>query len=272
MKRKKISKGISFSGQLSRSFSAMREARLSLAIPVLFTMLFIFFYGSIIGYFSDYIISSLYSLGAGILQANEITGTPLMGNIVLAGLLMILLCYLSYVIFEGASWRMSRIFAVKERIGYIEYLKKFSLLNLFWLILFLAYEAFSFFIDFKYGSIGQAVQESAAQNTTLIILKVLSWLFLIIVLYFASVSYPLIRKEDSATGIIRKAFALGYRKIDYLAPRMAFAIILLLIVDMLVVLTSRISMGVMILLGVLILLPALIWTRIYMHIIMKNIE
>ena len=268
MKKEKTCKG-SFSGQLSRSFSAVREAGLSTVIPVLFDLLFIFSYGSIIGYFSDYIISSLYSLGSAILQQNDITGTPIMGNVAGALLLMFLLLFVAYALFEGASWRMSRIFATKERISYAGYLRGFTLVNLVWFIPYLVYMVLSFLVDFRfrYGDASQTAQAGIMQNIPLLTSTVLLGLFMLMLVYFSSVSYPLIGKSRTMKAV-KDSFLTGYRKFTYLAPRMIFAIALFLAANMAVVLTSRISMALMIVLGVIILLPLVTWTRAYRHVIM----
>ncbi|MCX6707903.1 MAG: hypothetical protein NT001_07280 [Candidatus Woesearchaeota archaeon] len=272
MKKEKTVK-VSFSRQLSRSFYAMKGSGLSIVIPVLFDLIFIFLYGSIMGYFSSYIISNLYSFGSAILQSNDITGTPMMGNVMGALLLMFLLLFIVYALFEGASWRMSRIFATKEKISYAGYLKGFTLANLVWFIPYLIYKALSFLVafKFKYGDASQTAQAGIMQNIPLLISTALVSLFLLILAYFSSVSYPLIGKSRTMKAI-KDSFVIGYRNFMYIAPRMIFAIALFLIANMAVVLTSRISMALMIVLGVLILLPMMTWARIYLHMIMQDLE
>jgi hypothetical protein len=262
-----------FIDQILRSVYKINEAGFALAIPVLFNLLFIFFYGAVIGRFiARETVNNMYSLGAAITQSQDLAGTGIIRSIVFSLFLAVLLLFAIYSLLEGASWRMSKIFATKDTISYADYLKRFSFVNVFWLIPFIAYSLASFMIKFKYARIIADPANSAGffSNPGYAFLMALLWAFLLAMIYFASISYVLIEKGRWAIEILIDSFETGYKYFKYIAPRAIFAILIFLRANIIVVQTMRISKGLMVLLGVVILLPMLTWMKVYMHMVVDE--
>ncbi len=240
-------------GELRDSARLMREGSYEIVFPVLFDLLFLLAYGAITGYFAGRVVINLYGLGASLLEAEG--SAPPDGFV--WGIMTSLLCmaaavYISYVLLQGLSWRFSRAISGSRKPA-LSYIKKFSAATLPWFFLFIIYSAVMFALRFY-------DKESITS-------ALLSYTFLILLAYFAFLSYALLYSKRGKP--VREAVSLGCRRFTYLFPRFILALAVLYIIAWAVSYSSLAGRGLMLALGVLILLPLAAWARVYMHVIVK---
>lgn len=254
MKKREETKG-EFFHEIRNSFELLARNRYELIFPVIFDVLFVFLFGAAIGYFGDTVVNSLYSLGASMIQAESPDSSAIfIRKAIGAVFLMAVSVYLFYVFFHGLSWRYSRQFAGRKE-HVLGYLKRFTLVNISWFILFIIYFTASFAVDFyeKRSILSTAILD----------------LFLAAIFYLAFTSYALM--EKSALKAAKESFAFCINNISRHGLRMLFIFAVILIMDRLLFYISSMSWALMVILGIFIMMPLLTFARIYIHVIVRNI-
>ncbi|MBU0536718.1 MAG: hypothetical protein KKE20_07155 [Nanoarchaeota archaeon] len=241
----------SFLHEIKTTFNIVKQHNINIIFPMISDLLFPITYGFINGYFGVAVLFYLYSLGQAIMSADNNAIAPLARRafFYLLGLLLVL--YLAYVIFQGISWMYSRRFS-GNNIPLKDYLKGFALVNIFWYVIFIFHSSALFIIDYY---------EISSKALNYILMAVM-----IVVVYFAVISYTLIGKR----GVIKSCFMIGTKHVLQLGPRVLGALAIIFALNQLLVLISAFSRVLVVILGVFVLLPALTILRIYLHIAVKD--
>jgi len=264
--------------QLIKSFALIKKAPLKLSYPVLIDLVFLFIYGffsyiitsRIIYYFSS--INELmvnntetfqnFFLTKGLFSAIvEIPGADVfLKKSLIWVLVLVVFIYFSYSFFQALSWRLSLNIAKEKKIK--DYLKKFFLINLFWLLFFIIYNIISISIGFK----KQIVSRYAEVSEFSIIL----FIFIALWLYFMLISYSLIEKYKVKESI-KKTFVIGIKKIKYILPMYLIIFFIFFIVNYIMLYSGNINQNIAWIIGIFIVLPLFAWTRLYIHLVVTQL-
>jgi len=264
--------------QLIKSFALIKKAPLKLAYPVLIDLVFLFVYGffsyiitnRIIYYFSSinelmvnntetfqnsFLTKGLFSAIVEIPGADVFLKKSLLWIIAL-----VVFIYISYSFFQALSWRLSLNIAKHKKIK--EYMKKFFLINLFWLLFFITYNIISIYLGFK----KQVVSRYAEVSDFSIIL----FIFIALWLYFMLISYALIERYNARESI-KKTFILGIKKVKYILPMYLIVFFIFFIVNYIMLYSGNINQNIAWIIGIFIVLPLFAWARLYIHLVVTQL-
>ncbi len=253
-----------------RSFKIIKENGLYIFLPMLTDLLFIFAYGFITSPIFTKIIEYFYKSASLVTQASgnidALAKTPsLWGVIESAGaasytksfilLLLIALAavYIIYCFFMGISWCFCYRMAGKKH-DFTDFVINFAKVNLFWLILFVIYFIASFVFDFV-TTLAQVRADQIVDKRSIVLS-----IFLLLIVYFANISYSLIEKQKTWE-TIKKAFIIGIKKAKFTIPAFAVVIIVFFLINYLLAALSDPTS--IILIGAITVLPAFTWGRIF---------
>lgn len=160
-------------------------------------------------------------------------------------LLFALIIYLVYVIFQSFAWFVS-MKIVGKKILVWPFFRKFLLFNLFWFLLFVVYNIIDLLNDLS-AALGGKGSSAVA---------VICNLFLLIIVYFAVISYI---KLD-----FKSAFVLGWKKYRQILP--SFLVVFLYFFALNLVLPAAFNQNYYLgaVLGIVLFLPAIVWARVFM--------
>ncbi len=160
-------------------------------------------------------------------------------------LLFALIVYLVYVIFQSFAWFVSMKIAEKKVLVW-PFFRKFLLFNLFWFLLFVVYNIIDLLNDLS------AVLGSKGSSIAAVICN----LFLLIIVYFAVISY--IRMN------FKSAFVLGWKKYRQILP--SFLVVFLYFFALNIILPPLFNLNYYLgaVLGIVLFLPALVLARVFM--------
>lgn len=184
------------------------------------------------------------------------TIAPYFNNIILLLLILAATVYLIYCIFQALNWKIA-LQLTGKKIKYLDYLKKFLLLNIPWFILFLLYYALGFVVDIRkilINTLTQA-QPSSALNIVLAF-------YLIFIAYFAVISYVKLN--------LRKSISTGTGKIKQLLPSILLIAVYLLALDIIIKSFASLNPVLAIAIGFILLLPAMTIARIYISLLIQK--
>lgn len=265
--------------QLINSVNLIKKSPIKLVYPVLADLVFLLVYGlfsSIIVNRISYYFYSVYEL---MLENTESFKTSFLAGGFFSAIFnvpgadvfikksllwifaLIAFMYFSYCFFQAFSWRFSLNFAKKKRIK--EYMKGFFLVNLVWLLFFIAYNIFSLVIGFK----KQVVSRYAAVPSFSIMLLI----FAVIVSYFVFISYSLIERYNVRNSL-KKTFFLGFKKIKHILPMYLIIFAVFYIIDFVMSYSGNINQKISIAVGIFILLPLFAWARLYVYLVVNNLK
>lgn len=257
------------------SIKIIKKRKIYLIYTGLSDMTFLVLYGFIIAGITNYVylIGGFISENSGAVlrlyakSQNLIHFTinqPQIRHYVSRILLLVSVIYILYCFFQGISWKLSSGMTGKKA-KFLAYIKQFCILNLFWFLLFMAYNAFSFLMELG-RTVMQRVNPSGVTGSNILLTVTLT-----VILYFTLISYALIGNE-SILKVLGKTFAVGIKKIRYILPMYLTIFLFFLILNFILFLTFKIHTNVMIIAGVLLVMPALTWARVFMGLVINKIE
>ena len=165
--------------------------------------------------------------------------------------------YFLYCLFQAFNWKIA-LQLTGKKIRYLDYLKKFAVMNILWFVLFIAYYLLGFAIDIRKTIISAVMQTSPSS-----MLNIILAFFLIIIAYFAVISYVKIS--------LKKAFFIGKSKIRQLLPSVLIIAIYILVLNIILALLTQLNVILAIVLGLILLIPAITFARIYISLITNKV-
>lgn len=262
---------MNFLGSVKFLFSVIRREKFMIYLPALFDLLFLSVFAIVASpyrkkiaeffYYSGLVISQDKAvLGSINIQGNVFTfflsiffGPAVRGVMLKIGLLLILLAIISffiYVLFQSLAWKYSLDFISKGK--YLFYLKRFFLVSSVWFaffcVIFFLYVVFSF------------VDATSNRNFPSFFSLLVFVLFLALA-YFSSVSYVLIKKF-SVIKSFKDSFRVGFRNIRGLSALFGSFILLWFLLNYLFVVINSVNWHVSFVFGALFIFPLLSGARI----------
>lgn len=270
MKLEKIIKKIPSLDLLPVSLLKTKENILQLSFPLLSDLLFLFLYGFfVIGFIAYNVAVQLFKFGVEITKSSQMPSTfsqmilqenakPVLIKAFIFILLMVVITYILYCIFQGFSWWYCRkISGLKKQPKLKNYIKEFYKVNILWFVLFVIYIFISFLRDLMNGG------EKSEPSIFMIMI-------FFVVLYFVLVSYSLLPKIRGIANI-KKSFSIGIKKIADILPAYIIIFIVFLIIELLLNYSLKISNTLFVFAGVFLLMPAVSWLRVYFMVIVENL-
>lgn len=249
-----------------------------LPIAILLEVLFLLSYGFLHSFIERKIapfvqnillVSSQLSADIDAFSGSESAVTVLMGNPVFSSNIssilqimfaMVLAVYILWIIFHGSNWFLANKFA-NRKIKFMQYINRFSLINLFWFVILIIIIFGSAVYAFNH-----ALSPEPAINET-----IFSWIGMIIyaiIFYFAFISIALIDKSDN----IKKTFKIGINKFHKVIPAYLIIVLVLFIFNHLVSLVMKINYSLSVFLAIIVVLPFLTLFRVYFLLIIEKIK
>lgn len=165
------------------------------------------------------------------------------------GLILLVISYLMYGLFQGFIWKFSFFMGDGKR-NFVRYVKKFFLINLFWLPLFVIY-----FISNFIFSYADALSRKLDVDGVFF-LDNLSVLFLAGIAYFGFISYVLIDKHGIFYSF-KKSFRIGL-SLRVLTVFVVLALILFAVNFAMAFLGTYFTL----ILGIVVVMPLMIFSRL----------
>ena len=241
---------------------------IGISVELLFILLYGFFSAPLFNgietnliYLGDEIISESESLAGNF--ANIIGESVHSGNIIVLSGILILVAYVLYCFFQGFLWRFSlNLAGGKEE--YIPYIKRFFLINLFWYPIFIVYILVNFFFSYT-DIVGRRYDANG-----FFFFGEITNIILIIILYFAFISYVMIEKHGFWKSI-KGSFRIGTRKALWLIITYLIIGVMFLLVNYILILVGLASYMLVVFSGIFIVMPAMIWARILIKEVIKTL-
>lgn len=165
--------------------------------------------------------------------------------------------YVLYCLFQAFNWKIA-LQLTSKKIRYLDYLKRFAVMNILWFVLFITYYLLGFAIDIRKTIISAVMQTSPSS-----MLNIIMTFFLVIIAYFAVISYVKIS--------LKKAFFIGKSKIRQLLPSILLITIYILVLNIILALLTQISVILAIVTGLILLIPAITLARIYISLMIQKV-
>ena len=254
-----------FLKELKESFITLKNEYKVLAIGIIAELSFLFLFVTFAIPFRNAIGNNLLQLGDFIVSQsqqqigqnflNDIFSTEYFRNILLLGTSLVLITYLLYCIFHGFIWRFCFNLTAKKG-KYVPYIKKFFLVNLFWYPLFVFYIIINFFFSYI-DNVGRRTDPSG-----LFFMENLSNLLLILIIYFAFISYVKIG-ENKVWKSIKESFRIGIKKFIWVLLMYIIIALVFIAINYLLVPIGNLHYILIIIIGSLIIIPLMLWVRIF---------
>lgn len=181
---------------------------------------------------------------------------PYFNNIILLLLVLAVTVYLIYCIFQAINWKIA-LELTGKKIKYLDYLKKFLIINILWFFLFIVYYVLGFIIDIRKILISAIMQTEASSA-----LNVVLMFYLIFIAYFAVISYVKLN--------LGKSISTGKSKIRQLLPSILMIAVYLLALNIVIKLLASVNPLVAVITGFILLLPAMTIARIYISLVIQK--
>jgi len=166
------------------------------------------------------------------------------------GILFALITYVLYVLFQGTAWKIAQELSGKEK-KYLDYIKSFAKINILWFALFaILHTAYAFL------SARNAILSKIAGTTIVSFPHILILMALVVVSYFAVVSYPLLR-------VVKKGFLTIF-------PGILFLTVLYLALSFFLALIAKLSLVAGSIAGIIVMLVFLVYARVYITILVQK--
>lgn len=263
-------------GEALEALKRIRESPRKLALAYLCDFLFLAAYGfaayPLFGKIVDYVIaigtivsekSPQVIRGANQGLASIIRSDPqasqMLNSLMLVFLLLAVAIYITFVLFQGISWKLSSEIAGRN-IHFHKYMKRFALLALFWIVLFSAYHLISLFSDIRAAVLKIAGEGAGSFHVFVTAL-------LIALLYFAFVSFTL---AGTSKGGIKNSFRTGAKKAGYIVSAYLVMAVAALALHALLMAAAKVDFNLMIAVGLLTVIPAITWARVYFTLVVQK--
>tara|TARA_Y100000310_G_C20695429_1_gene825356 strand:- start:3079 stop:3936 length:858 start_codon:yes stop_codon:yes gene_type:complete len=197
-----------------------------------------------------------------------INQNPLIGKYFYSLLILFILfgiaIYFIYSFMQGSSWYLS--FKLMHPLSYKKFIKQFFLVNIPWFLLYTIFLIVEFVNSYRFTILERA-GEANPQG-----LKIFSIILIIIVFYFAIISYSLIGHYRTKT-IFKKTFIIGIKNIKSLIGPFILLGIIFTLINYVIIILGNINFLLMLILGILLLFPTITISRIYLKgVIVKFIK
>jgi len=164
-------------------------------------------------------------------------------------LLFVLIAYVVYVVFQSVAWFVSFRIAGKKT-NFWTFFLWFGLFNLFWFSLFIVYNIVDFFVDIG-GVLGGNFGFVSVLNSA----------FLMLIFYFAVISYVKLS--------FLKSFVFGFRKYRQVLPSFLVVCLFFLVLNLILPFLFSVNYYFGAAVGIVLFLPSLVFARVFM---IKSIE
>lgn len=181
---------------------------------------------------------------------------PYFNNIIWLLLLLAATVYIIYCTFQAFNWKIA-LQLTGRKTRYLDYLKKFLLINLLWFALFLLYYLLGFFVDIRQILIRTMMQAEPSKALSIILT-----FYFIALAYFALISY--------VKPSIKQSWLTGTSKIKQLLPPALLITACILALNIMITLLSKISPILAVITGLAILLPSITIARIYISLLIQK--
>lgn len=187
-----------------------------------------------------------------ILFSSEII--PFWRSLLLYALLFVFIIYLIYVLFQSIAWNIS-LRIINKNIPYFRYLGFFAVINLFWFFVFIVYNLLDLLGDLRnvLGNSGDFGLISIFAN-----------FFLIIAVYFAVISYTVLK--------FKKSFVLGWKKYRVLLLNYFWVVLYFFVLNMFLSRLFFWNYNFAVVLGLFLFLPAVSWARVFMALNIEKVK
>ena len=264
--------------QLIKSFTLVKKAPLKLSYPVLIDLSFLFIYGFFSWIFTSKILYYFYSIYELMLKNTEtfkssfltkgffsaVAQTPgadvSIKKSILWILVLVIFIYFSYSFFQALSWRFSINFVKHKKIK--DYMKKFFLVNLFWLLFFIIYNIISISLGFRKHIIARYAEVAD--------FSIVLFIFIIIWFYFMLISYSLIERY-TVWKSIKRTFIIGTKKIKSILAMYFVIFILFFMINYIMMYFGKINQKIALVIGFFIVLPLFAFIRLYIYLVVTDL-
>lgn len=173
--------------------------------------------------------------------------------------LLILLVFVSFAVFKGFSWLIIKCIVNKEKFKLrMSYLLKFSGLTLIWIL---------FILLLFYLIIQTIVDDISAAETAGMQIFFVS--YLIVLFYFAVLSYAYLLKDEKFWKSLKNAFVNGIKRIYIFVP--LFVIIGLIFFILSLLFSIFINIPFFFIIPLIVFLVLCVWARIYLFLVVKEL-
>ncbi len=187
--------------------------------------------------------------------------------LVLSLILFALSTYFIYCFIEGAGWHLSFGLAnahAGNKTGFKNFIRQFFVVNIPWFLLFMLYVIVSFIDSFR----ATTLERLGHQNP--LGLKIASIIYLLLIAYFAVISYSLIG-TSSSLGILKRALSLGAKKYAEIVPAFALVVLAFVVLNYALIAIGKLSSLLMIIIGIAAVFPVIVLARVYLKRVIGNI-
>jgi hypothetical protein len=257
---------------LKESFSTLTKNYKVLWMGVGADILFFLVYGFASGPFISGILEDLRQIGGQIITKSANLGKDFIGdalntsyfrNIVILSVILAIIVYFTYCFFHGFIWKF--YFRLAEKKGnYFSYMKRFFLVNIWWYLLFVVYVLFDF-LSFYIDTAGKNIEPNG-----IFFLSNISFVFLLIIGYFALISYVLI-ENNKAWKSIGMSFKIGFKRIHWVFLMYLVIVLAFAIINYLGMLLGKLGYMLLIFFGILIITPMMGLTRVFIKNIVQEL-
>jgi len=174
---------------------------------------------------------------------------------------LIALSYALYCIFQGLVWFIAHKI-LKEKTNFKEYIKRFFAVNILWCVSFVIIAYF-----YVRAVIYTQVLRSPSNIQTVSIFSVI---LLIILSYFALISYVLIKKYGFVDSI-KKSFSLAIKEFATIAPMYVLLVLGFAVIDVLLRLLFMVNVTLMVIIGIILMFPFIAYARLVIISVIKNL-
>lgn len=254
---------------INEAFAAIRRKRFYILYPMVCDIIFVYILGFVLSGLMAKLSEYVYVMGiiintrVGELTQNYAASASVMQIILeepqlkqaFLGFLSVLLVifisfYLLYCFFQSISWKLAFDFT-KEKISQSHYMKRFFLVNIFWITLFFIYKILDYLL-FLNARIKGGNEQSV---------DVFFFIILIIAFYFATISYVLITKYP-AWKAIKKSFVIGIKKLHKISLNYFIILLIILFFNLIVFYLTKVHFILTLLFVIIIAVPSLTFMRV----------
>lgn len=265
-KKMKIKKKILIKGFVD-SYKAIRKNPSYIVLPFFIDLLFLFVffiaYNFFLGNIMNKVISLLMLTGKALqgltqtdISLNVLSNQQQMNSLIISigfwiGGLAVLI-YVIYCLFQGINWFIAhKMFKIKTKP--VDYIKRFFAVNFVWYIIVMIISYF-----YVKAVIYTQVLRTPSNLGTV---NIFSAILLIVICYFAFVSYALIKKYGFIDSI-KKSFSLATKEFSTIASMYTLFILAFFLIDIILKLIFMISTALMIIVGIILIFPVIAYMRL----------
>jgi len=262
--------------RFAESYKAVKKRPRYLAVPFLFDLPFLIVFFFVYYFFFEKIMDKIISLlmltgkvFQGLTQTdislNILSNQQQMNSLIISIgfwiLGLIVLSYTLYCIFQGLVWFIAHKM-LEEKTNFKEYIKRFFGVNILWGISFII-------IAYFYVKAVIFTQVLKSQSN-LGMVSTFSAILLIVLCYFAFISYVLIKKHGFIDSI-KKSFSLGTKEFPTIASMYILLILGFALIDGLLRLLFMINTTLMIAVGIILIFPFIAYARLVIISVIENL-